>query len=672
LIQNADHTPATRTIQEVIDRINNDADNGGTITASIVPEPEPNANVSLRIKDNTGGLLSNLIIASTIANPYAARDLGIEADVAADDFDGNRLIAGINSVLVASLNGGAGLSGNNSLTINDRSGGSDTFALDEDGSLSEIIDLINNSGAINITASLNNSGNGLLITDTVGGGGNLTISGTAASELGIAADVAADSVRGTSLQIRYVAEGSTLTGLNYGRGIGTGEFRITDGDGRIATVKIGTDAISLYDIIREINGQASAASPPLSINARVNDNGDGLLIENTGGSGIIRVDTINGTTAADLGIVGQAASDGADIDGSFEKTVTVNKADTLSEIVSAINDAGIPVTASILNTGAGPTPFQISFSSLISGTPGALVIDAKDDTGAVFDLGLTTISQGQNAKVFFGSNDPAQGVLIERSSNTLTDVLSGVTVDLVSASSSPVTLTVTRDTSGITEKVAEFVDAFNDVIARIDQYDFFDVETETRGPLLGNTTTAQVRNALFNIVNRTTTGVTTKFTRLSEVGIRIGSDSNLVFDQAKFLAAYQDDPIAVENLFAALKSTTTTTQQIAPGVTITKNETTFSQLGFGDLFDQLLDNLTNSIDGTLTIADESLQDKIDLTTKRIEEFDERIQIQRERMQREFTAMETALALLQNQSNALLSLVGNLTFAQNLFSNTVRR
>ena len=256
--------------------------------------------------------------------------------------------------------------------------------------------------------------------------------------------------------------------------------------------------------------------------------------------------------------------------------------------------------------------------------------------------------------------------------NTITDVVSGVTIDLVSASTTPVTLTVTRDTSGITEQVSEFVDAFNEVIARIDQHDFFDVETETRGPLLGNPTTARVRNALFDIVHGKTTGVTTKFTRLSEVGITIGSDSNLVFDQAKFLAAYQDDPAAVENLFAAHKSTTTTTQQIAPGVTITKNETTFSQLGFGDLFDQLLDNLTNSIDGTLTIADESLQDKIDLTTKRIEDFDERLQTQRERLQREFTAMETALALLQGQSNALLSLVGSLNFSQNLLSNTARR
>ena len=123
-----------------------------------MPEPERNANVSLRIKDNTGGVLSNLIIASTTANPYAARDLGIEADVAADTFDGSRLIAGLNSVLVRSLNGGAGLGTDDQLTINDRAGGSDTFTIDLDGSVSEILAQINNSGSIPVTASFNDAG----------------------------------------------------------------------------------------------------------------------------------------------------------------------------------------------------------------------------------------------------------------------------------------------------------------------------------------------------------------------------------------------------------------------------------------------------------------------------------------------------------------------------------
>ena len=75
------------------------------------------------------------------------------------------------------------------------------------------------------------------------------------------------------------------------------------------------------------------------------------------------------------------------------------------------------------------------------------------------------------------------------------------------------------------------------------------------------------------------------------------------------------------------------------------------------------ERLTNSIDGTVTLADKVFEDQIELTEKRIERFDERLDAKRLRLERQFMAMERALALLQGQSNALLSLNGNLILAQ---------
>ena len=133
LIPNADHVPAATTIQQIIDRINNakdilDADNGGHIVARLAAD-----GVSLEIEDTMGGgPPANFRVESTAGNPSAARDLGLEGVASAGGFiDGNRLIAGINSVLVRSLNGGAGVSGNTTLTITDRDSGSDTFTIDE-------------------------------------------------------------------------------------------------------------------------------------------------------------------------------------------------------------------------------------------------------------------------------------------------------------------------------------------------------------------------------------------------------------------------------------------------------------------------------------------------------------------------------------------------------------
>jgi len=265
--------------------------------------------------------------------------------------------------------------------------------------------------------------------------------------------------------------------------------------------------------------------------------------------------------------------------------------------------------------------------------------------------------------VFFGSEDPTLATLITRSSNTLSDVVQGVTIDLAQASTEAVTLTITRDTKTMEDKVAEFVAAFNDAIGRIDQYDFFDVDSEERGALLGNSTTSQIRASLLRTVLGPADGVQSQYRFLSQVGITVGANSTLTFDRARFQETLAEDYDSVVNLFTAFEGATTTTQQISPGVTITVNQQTFSELGFADLFDQLLDGLTNSIDGTVTLADQLLQDQMDLTQSRIDDFDERLDRKRERMQREFTAMEIALAQLLAQQGALSSLFTNLTLSQ---------
>ncbi|MHC4448358.1 MAG: flagellar filament capping protein FliD, partial [Planctomycetota bacterium] len=473
--------------------------------------------------------------------------------------------------------------------------------------------------------------------------------------------VDADSVRGDNLQTRYIAEATRLDDINYGRGVAEGSFRILDGNGNSVVINIGSDSETVYDVIEEINALASANS--VKISARINDTGDGILIENTitpVPTGIISVVAANGTTASDLGILGQAETDGGPIDGSYEKAISVFASDTVDEIVAAINEAGIPVNATVLNTQAAVNPVHVQISSEVAGRRGEIIVDAGG-----FDLGISTLTEARDSKVFFGSDDPAKGTLIQRTSNTLDDVIPGVTLDLISPSSNPVTVSISRDTGTILDSVSRFVTTFNDAVGRIDQYDFFDVETEERGPLLGDPTTSAIRSALFRTIQRSAQGLDTQYTFLHQVGIRIGANGQLTFDQDGFLEAYNSDPEAVEALFAAFKASSTATEEIAPGVTILSTEQTFTQLGFGDLFDQLLDGLTNSIDGVVTLADQGFDDQIDLINDRIEDFDERLEAKRTRLERQFLAMETALAQLQSQNNALISLSSNVFLAQNL-------
>jgi flagellar hook-associated protein 2 len=528
-------------------------------------------------------------------------------------------------------------------------------------SLSEVLSRINDAGA-GVTATLNDAGNGLLLTDTTGGSSNLIVSGTVAGELGIATaagGVASDTVRGTNLQLRYVSSASRLSDLNYGRGVGTGTFRIYDGFGDSEVVSIDSDSTTLYDVIAEINSRG------LKINARVNDNGDGLIIEHdydpmTDGEPVtaLRIETVSGTTARDLGIAGTADDVAGSIDGSYEKEIELSETDTLSEVVAAVNAAGIPVSAAILNTGSGPTPYKITFSSRISGAAGDLIIDSGD-----FDLGLSTLTEAADAKVFYGSDDPAAGVHLRSSTNQLHDVVQGLTIDLHEASEEVESITVERNTEAIVTAASQFVTTLNDALARLDEYDSYDAETEKKGALLGDPTVSRTRAALYRTLQRQAVGVETQYQYLSQVGIRFGTGGQVNFDQTKFEEAYAEDPEAVENLFAAFEATSGTTEEIAPGVTISTDDVTYDALGFGDLFDQLLDGLTNSVDGALTRAGENFQELIDAANERIEQFDERLDSRRIQLQAQFAAMESALAQLQVQNGSLVSLASNVTLAQ---------
>jgi flagellar hook-associated protein 2 len=665
VIPNTLSNPAVSTIQELIDRV--EEQTNGAITFAIADNGR-----SLKVIDNTGGA-GELKVESTAANPHLAKHLGLATDgIEQNELDGKHLIASLRSVLVSNLNGGKGLDGATSLELTDRAGNSVTINnLDQFHSLDELIAHINDEAAaaeVGVTVTINNSGTGLRVTDTSGGSAsNLIIAGDAAAALGIEADTASTSVHGNNLNHRFITEATKLSDMNYGRGIGAGSFKITDGFGKSITVNVGAGQKTLFDVIQNINGLASAHG--LAINARVNDSGSGLLIkEDLSGGGTpmvpIKVEAGSGSTARDLNIIGQSDSilSGAFIDGGYARSISVSETDTLSEIVNKINESGIPISASILKTGSGTNPYRISFTSGISGANGELVID----TGGV-DLGLTTLSRGQDAKVFFGQPGSETSFLITSTTNTVTDVIDGVTLNLKSASDSPVTINVARDTDKITKQIESFVKEFNEAISKIDEFDFFDVDSEERGILLGNPTTSRVRNALFRTIQQPAEGVTTQYQRLHQVGIRIAAGGQLEFNKSAFEQAYENDPKAVENLFAAFETQPIPPEEIGEGITVGGGGQQTIVRGLGQIFDDLLSGLTDPFDGTMKRVEENFNSQIELVNGRIEAFDLRMEARRRQLERQFAAMEQALAQLQNQSGALGSLQSNLIMAQNMFS-----
>ncbi|MEX2219177.1 MAG: flagellar filament capping protein FliD [Phycisphaerales bacterium] len=639
-------SPPPTTLDGVIQRINSELETAlGTqdVKAAIAPD-----GVSLRLVDAQGRTLEVLENPTTTGSS-TARDLGLlTAAPQTGTVAGTRILAGMNSTLARTLNGGQGVAGDGQVSITARDGSVHAVTLDTAGSLHAMLAAIGTQTGGKITAALNRAGTGILLTDTTGGTSNLIVSGATAASLGIdtvAEGVAAATVDSGNLQHQYLTMGTTLASLRSGQGIGTGVFRITDSTGATQTVNLGSGDKTVEDLVRLVNSRG------LLVKARVNDKGDGILLYEDGASGSlkIKVEDVTGTVAANLNIKGEAAGAGPQniIDGTSERTVAFAPGDTLTAMVTKINAAGLGVSAAIINDGSGSTPFHLSLTARGTGSAGRFVVDP-----GTFDLGATTLDRGQDARVFFGSADPATAVLLSSSRNTMDQVVSGVSIDLTSTSATPVTLTIARDTSAVESALNTFISAFNTLSDRIGQQTRYDQESKAKGPLLGESTALQIRAKLYSTIQGKAVGVSGPFQGLADIGIKVGSGGRLELDRDRLRVALEQDYQAVADLVSARVQEPAGTTTVAPGVTVTNTEPTFSKLGVASQIENMAEAFINSVTGTLTRRGKTLTDQIELQTKRIADFDIRLANRRTILTRQFIAMEQAIGQLQTQGQAL--------------------
>ncbi len=593
----------------------------------------------------------------------ALEDLGFSESTTTGTVSGGQVLAGLNSTLVSGLKGSADNIGDGVLQIRSRDGTVFNVTLTElDSDVSSLIkDLQDQIDPTKISVELDEMGTGLKFTDVSGGGGNLAIVGSGgandtATALGIStsvAGVASDVFSGDRIQRQYVGLNTLVEDLNGGNGIGTGTFRIIDTSGGVSEVEISTDIRTVGDLI----GQIESAVEGDDLTVRINDNGDGFVVEDaSGGTSNLQIEDVSGSVAESLRIAGEA-EDGSEgtIVGSYETRIEFDPDDSLRDVKNKINSAGVGVTASILNEGVGANPFRLSFSARESGVSGRTLID----TGG-FDLGLTQIEQGQDAKAFFGSSDPAQAVLFTSSSNTISDVFEGITLNLRSVSDDPVTITVAGDRSDLEGRIDEFVTGFNETLDRIDFQSRFDQDTEVRGPLLGDSTLIGLKTAMVNTVLSGPDNVSGRFTNLSQIGITLGEGGRLELDKERLGQALDEDAQAVEDLLITRdidQSGGTRTLESGVVVTDPTARETFSALGVFAKVEELARNYIDSVDGVLTARNRALDNQIQLQQDRIDAFDQRLDDKRLQLEREFAALEGIISNFQAQQAALSSLVG---------------
>ncbi len=613
-----------QTLGDAIRAINYATGNDGRLVAAVGAD-----GFRIELADRTDGAGETAITA--LNGSKAAYDLGLAAE-GGGPVTSRRLLAGLNTVLLQSLNGGRGVGVG---TIQITAGDGTVTAVDLAGAetVQDVLDAINaTTGSSHVRAELSRSGLGIVVTDTSGAASAMSIadlSGTTAADLRLAA-TGLRRISSGSLQRRYLSETTELASLNGGRGVADGKIRITDSLGRQKSIEIqsGTDR-TIGDVLKKINAAG------LGVVARMNDTGDGILLEDTaGGDRLLKVEEDGGSTAADLNLKRQAAEGQTTIDGSFEIRIAVAAGDTLEDVARKINAAGGSVAATVINDGTRLDPYRLSVASRISGTAGRILLD-EGDTG----LSFSTLVDAQDAVVFFGAGESAAAVPIVTSSNTLSDVVDGVTLNLTGTSSRSVTVTVARDVDKILSDMNVFKKTFNDTIDRINELTRFSAESGERGILFADATVNAVKSRLYGLFSLSVAETDPSFSRLSFVGVRIGTGGKLEIDEARLRKAIEENQPEVEKLF--------TLQKEAEGK--------LQQLGAGYRIQKVLDDLASPTGGLLARQKDLLTNREELFNKRIAYMEELLARKQKRLEADFQAMEKALAAIQTQQTALSQL-----------------
>lgn len=616
-----------RSLGDVVTAINTAS--GGKVQADLPPGEN-----GIRLTDTSGG--TGAFDVSALNSSKAADDLGIRTNTGSSVISGKPMLASLNSVLIASLRGGTGLPLGR-ISIQDRSGATATIDLSGARSVSDILDRISNAAGVSVTASLKASGNGIQITDDSGDTGDLVVTdvnSTTAAALGIAGtfNTLVTAVQGSNLQRQWVNENTLLSDYNGGRGVTPGKFKITSAAGNTATIDLSAPGtVRLGQVIDRINAAG------IGVTASVNAKGDGLLLtDSSGGAGKLEVEDTNSTTATDLNIKGVAT--GTTLDGSFEKTVTVDATDTLATVQQKINALGFGVSAAVINDGTGLAPYRLSMTARHSGRDGRVVID-----GGATALQTRNLVEAQDAAVFLGSPDVPDPLLVTAGTNQITGVIQGVTLELHGVSDSPVSLGVTRSPDKLIEDLTAFTESFNELAGKLTEFTKFDVDTKERGVLLGESAVQSVETLSYAMF---TGSVATagRFRVLADVGLKLVSEGKIEFDETKFRQAYAADPQAVEKLFSDSESVTEGTPP----------KTTIRGLGIGWLMESSFTRLIDPVDGVITRENKTLDQKTNGFQDRIDSLDKLLAQKRTRLERQFADLESVLANLQSQQSALNS------------------
>lgn len=314
-------------------------------------------------------------------------------------------------------------------------------------------------------------------------------------------------------------------------------------------------------------------------------------------------------------------------------TFTVESTDTLKSLTDKINveTKNSAISASIIDN-------RLVLTSSTTGEHAITVAGESADALGISSTKKASYSLGQQAEF------ELDGLALKSDSNSVSNVVEGVTFTLKKASTDSTTIKVTTDTDKTVQAVKDLVSQYNSTMSFIsDNLSVGDPskESNTTGKLQGDSTLRSLQERLSSLF--TSSAVTGTSLKANDVGISlIDRDGTLGLDEDKLKKALSEDGNAVKNFFYqtdGAKSTIASTSNVS--------ETN----GYTAVLKKLVDGYlvdTTANKGIIATKAATFDLAIKDLNKQITRFDEILTMKRDRYVDMFTRLDQAMMEAESQ------------------------
>jgi flagellar hook-associated protein 2 len=297
-----------------------------------------------------------------------------------------------------------------------------------------------------------------------------------------------------------------------------------------------------------------------------------------------------------------------------QRTLTVADGTTLDGLRNLINDDtdNPGVSATLVNDG---TNYRLIITGNDTGATNTITIDGGTTLDGNNNTSNFTASAFSENKKADDADFTVDGLQISRDTNSISDVINGLTINLKKDNSSA-TVTVAPDNDSIKEQIEEFVSAYNNVMSFLSTHTAYDSATGESGILSGEVTARNIQNRVREMVTSSVSGLSGGLNALAEIGITTEyKTGNLQINNTTLDTKLGSNLDGVAELF--------------------KDGTD----GVASRIHSYINEITSTVDGSITLRKDGLQDIIKNITDTIKNMEFRLEKTEDDLVRKFTALE---------------------------------